>query len=223
MPHSQRSSPDTQRSAHSAPRPALIGQAHAPFLARLKAGAHLLEAGCGAGEDLHYFRELGFVLTAFDASLSQARAASRRCGQPVRVARFEQMHNVVPFDGIWASGSLPCLAEAELAPALAHLAGLLKPRAPLYCSFPYDEGKPGNGVPPSPDEYPLQTRLDEARLQRLIAPLPFDLHQSWCSEDPVHGRWLHALLLRSPDLAPTINQYRRRRFLAKNARDSSSE
>lgn len=222
MPSSLPPAPDTHSCAQLAPRPALLGKAHDPFLARLPAGAHLLEAGCGAGEDLHYFREQGLVVTAFDASLSQARAASRLCGQPVRVCRFEQMHNVLPFDGIWASGSLPCLAEAELAPALTHLAGLLKPQGPLYCSFPYDEGEPGGALPPSPGEYPLQTRLDEARLQQLIAPLPFGLHQSWCSEDAVQGRWLHALLIRLPDLAPTINQYRRRRFKGGIARDSSS-
>ncbi|WP_308377783.1 hypothetical protein, partial [Serratia marcescens] len=71
-------------------------------------------------------------------------------------------------------------------------------------------------------EYPLQTRLDEARLQQLIAPLPFELHQSWCSEDAKHGRWLHALLIRLPDLAPTTNQYRRRRFKGPIPRNSSS-
>ena len=70
----------TQSAAPLAPRPALIGQAHSPFLARLQPGAHLLEAGCGAGEDLHHFRELGFMVTAFDASLNQASAASRLCG-----------------------------------------------------------------------------------------------------------------------------------------------
>ncbi|WHF36658.1 class I SAM-dependent methyltransferase [Aeromonas salmonicida] len=192
------------------------------FLKQLAAGAHLLEAGCGAGEDLLFFRQQGFMVTAFDASLAQAKLASRRCSQPVRVCRFEQMHNVLPFDGIWASGSLPCLVEEELAPALMHLASLLKPRAPLYCSFPYDEGKSGNPVASSQDEYPLQTRLDEARLQQLIATLPFDLHQSWSSEDAVHGRWLHALLIRFPELAPTKHQYRRRRFKGPIPRNSSS-
>ena len=192
------------------------------FLKQLAAGAHLLEAGCGAGEDLLFFRQQGFMVTAFDASLAQAKLASRRCSQPVRVCRFEQMHNALPFDGIWASGSLPCLVEEELAPTLMHLASLLKPRAPLYCSFPYDEGKSGNPVASSQDEYPLQTRLDEARLQQLIAPLPFELHQSWCSEDAEHGRWLHALLIRLPDLAPTTHQYRRRRFKGPIPRNSSS-
>lgn len=205
-------------SAHSLSSP-LVPLAHDRFLALLPEGAHLLEAGCGTGEDLRYFRELGYVVTAFDASLSQAKAASRLCGQPVRVCRFEQMHNVLPFDGIWASASLPCLAETELAPVLTHLAGLLRPRGPLYCSFPLDEQQLEDI--PAPDEYPLRTRLDEARLAALIAPLPFDLQACWHSDDGVQGRWLHALLIRGPNPA-TINQYRGRRSRQGARRDFAS-
>ena len=192
MPLPQSPAQGTRNAALQAPRPALIGQAHSPVLARLQPGAHLLEAGCGAGEDLHHFRELGFMVTAFDASLSQASAASRLCGQPVRVCRFEQMQSVVPYDGIWASGSLPCLPEHEIAPALGHLATLLKAGGPLYASFPHGKGEPL----PRSGEYPLQTRLDEAGLRRLIAPLPFTLHHGWVGEDEVNGPWLHALLVR---------------------------
>ncbi|MGE6159118.1 SAM-dependent methyltransferase, partial [Aeromonas media] len=67
----------------------------------------------------------------------------------------------------------------------------------------------------------LLTRLDEARLQQLIALLPFELHHSWCSDDAVHGRWLHALLIRDPNPA-TINQYRGRRSRQGARRDSAS-
>lgn len=189
-------SPTPQPHTH----PALTGEAHAPFLALLPQGGHLLEAGCGTGEDLRHFREQGLVVTAFDASLAQASAASRLCGQPVRVCRFEQMRSVLPYDGLWASASLPCLEETELAPVLTHLAGLLKPGAPLYCSFPHAGGPEPEtaGMAASAAEYPLRTRLDEARLGALIARLPFASLRLWCAEDPMNGRWLHALLVRSP-------------------------
>ncbi len=185
--------PHAPAPAHdAAPRPAPVAGAHALFLALLGSGRHLLEAGCGAGEDLRLFRQQGLTVTAFDASRAQAAAASRLCGQPVRVCRFEQMQSVVPYDGIWASGSLPCLPEHEIAPALGHLATLLKAGGPLYASFPHGEGEPLQRS----GEYRLQTRLDEAGLRRLIAPLPFTLHHNWVGEDEVNGPWLHALLVR---------------------------
>ncbi|MGY3855979.1 class I SAM-dependent methyltransferase [Aeromonas intestinalis] len=201
--------------------PPLPAQAHPRFLALLPEGAHLLEAGCGTGEDLHYFREQGYVVTAFDASLTQAKAASRRCGQPVRVCRFEQMHNVLPFDGIWASASLPCLTEAELTPVLTHLASLLRPKGPLYCSFPHPDGGLPREDAAAPLDYPLRTALDEAALAALIAPLPFALQQCWQSDDERQGRWLHALLIRDANPA-TINQYRGRRSRQGARRDVAS-
>ncbi|MFB0592989.1 class I SAM-dependent methyltransferase [Aeromonas hydrophila] len=170
------------------------------FLALLPPSAHLLEAGCGEGDDLCFFRQQGLVVTAFDARLAQARVASRRSGQPVRVCRVEQLHSVVPYDGIWARGALPAIAPDELSDALAHLAGLLKPAGPLYCAFPHPSGQlaatgstPGN---PSAEVHLCQTRLDEDGLRRLIAPLALQLQQCWESEQ-TDGRWLHALLIRA--------------------------
>ncbi|HHQ4471496.1 class I SAM-dependent methyltransferase [Aeromonas sp. S41-2] len=170
------------------------------FLALLPAGAHLLEAGCGEGDDLCFFRQQELVVTAFDASLAQARVASRRSGQPVRVCRIEQLHSVVPYDGIWARGALPAIAPDELSDALAHLAGLLKPAGVLYCTFPHPSGQivaAGNTPGATAAEVHLcQTRLDQDGLRQLIAPLPLQLQQCWESEQ-ADGRWLHALLIRA--------------------------
>ncbi|WP_339331194.1 class I SAM-dependent methyltransferase [Aeromonas hydrophila] len=170
------------------------------FLALLPPGAHLLEAGCGEGDDLCFFRQQGLVVTAFDARLAQARVASRRSGQPVRVCRIEQLHSVVPYDGIWARGALPAITPDDLNDALAHLAGLLKPAGLLYCAFPHPSGQivatgstPGA---PSAEAHLSLTQLDEDGLRRLIAPLALQLQQCWESEQ-TDGRWLHALLIRS--------------------------
>lgn len=170
------------------------------FLALLPTGAHLLEAGCGEGDDLCFFRQQGLVVTAFDARLAQARIASRRSGQPVRVCRIEQLHSVVPYDGIWARGALPAIAPDELSDALAHLAGLLKPAGALYCAFPHPSGQPvaTSSTPgdPSAEVHLSLTRLDQGGLRRLIAPLPLQLQQCWESEQ-ADGSWLHALLIRA--------------------------
>ncbi len=170
------------------------------FLALLPPGAHLLEAGCGEGDDLCFFRQQGLVVTAFDAGLAQARIASRRSGQPVRVCRIEQLHSVVPYDGIWARGALPAIAPDELSDALAHLAGLLKPAGALYCAFPHPSGQfAATGSTPgatAAEVHLCQTRLDEDGLRQLIAPLPLQLRQYWECEQ-ADGRWLHALLIRA--------------------------
>lgn len=177
-----------------------LSVARQQFLALLHCGAHLLEAGCGEGDDLCFFRQQGLVVTAFDARLAQARIASRRSGQPVRVCRIGQLHSVVPYDGIWARGALPAIAPDELSDALTHLAGLLKPAGALYCAFPHLSGQivatGSTSGAPSTQAHLSLTRLDEDGLRRLIAPLPLQLQQCWESEQ-ADGRWLHAMLLRS--------------------------
>ncbi|WP_429044346.1 class I SAM-dependent methyltransferase [Aeromonas hydrophila] len=191
-----RSSPSCPPVSVATPSAAPWSTARQSFLALLPPGAHLLEAGCGEGDDLCFFRQQGLVVTAFDARLAQARIASRRSGQPVRVCRVEQLRSVVPYDGIWARGALPAIAPDELSDALAHLAGLLKPAGPLYCAFPHPSGQPvATGSTPA-EEHLSQTRLDEDGLRQLIAPQSLQLQQCWESEQ-TDGRWLHALLIRA--------------------------
>ncbi|HHQ4926835.1 TPA: class I SAM-dependent methyltransferase [Aeromonas hydrophila] len=191
-----RSSPSCPPVSVATPSADPWSAARQSFLALLPPGAHLLEAGCGEGDDLCFFRQQGLVVTAFDARLAQARIASRRSGQPVRVCRIEQLCSVVPYDGIWARGALPAIAPDELSDALAHLAGLLKPTGPLYCAFPHPSGQPvATGSTPA-EEHLSQTQLNEDGLRQLIAPLPLQLQQCWESEQ-TDSRWLHALLIRT--------------------------
>ncbi|HHQ4529992.1 class I SAM-dependent methyltransferase [Aeromonas sp. BC14] len=191
-----RSSPSCPPVSVATPSADPWSAARQSFLALLPPGAHLLEAGCGEGDDLCFFRQQGLVVTAFDARLAQARIASRRSGQPVRVCRVEQLRSVVPYDGIWARGALPAITPDELSDALAHLAGLLKPTGPLYCAFPHPSGQPvATGSTPA-EEHLSQTRLDEDGLRQLIAPQSLQLQQCWESEQ-TDGRWLHALLIRA--------------------------
>lgn len=190
------SSPSCSPASTATPSADPWSAARQSFLALLPPGAHLLEAGCGEGDDLCFFRQQGLVVTAFDARLAQARIASRRSGQPVRICRVEQLRSVVPYDGIWARGALPAITPDELSDALAHLAGLLKPTGPLYCAFPHPSGQPvATGSTPA-EEHLSQTRLDEDGLRQLIAPQSLQLQQCWESEQ-TDGRWLHALLIRA--------------------------
>lgn len=105
-------------------------RARAAFVARLKPGAHLLNGQCGTGEDLCWLRAEGYVVTACDAVLADAKVASQQSGQAVRVCPLPRMHSVLPYDGIWLSRPLDSEA-ATLVPLLQQLATLLKAGAPL--------------------------------------------------------------------------------------------
>lgn len=124
-------------------------RARAAFVARLKPGAHLLNGQCGTGEDLCWLRAEGYVVTACEAVLADAKVASQQSGQAVRVCPLAKMHSVLPYDGIWLSRPLDSDA-ATLVPLLQQLAALLKASAPLC--FP---------LPPSGE-------MSHAQLQQLV-------------------------------------------------------
>ncbi|WP_429154389.1 hypothetical protein [Aeromonas veronii] len=116
------------------PTPQPLHDQHAPiraaFVAHLKPGAHLLNGQCGTGEDLRWLRAEGYVVTACEAVLADAKVASQQSGQAVRVGTLARMHSVLPYDGIWLSRPLDSDA-ATLVPLLQQLATLLKAGAPL--------------------------------------------------------------------------------------------
>ncbi|MFQ2824928.1 MULTISPECIES: class I SAM-dependent methyltransferase [Aeromonas] len=140
---------------HSDPIPASrpLNDQHAPvraaFVARLTPGAHLLNGQCGTGEDLCWLRAEGYVVTACDTVLDDAKVASQQSGQAVRVCPLARMHSVLPYDGIWLSRPLDSEATT-LAPLLQQLATLLKAGAPLC--------------------FPLQPsgKMSHAQLQQLV-------------------------------------------------------
>lgn len=136
-------------------------RARAAFVARLKPGAHLLNGQCGMGEDLCWLRAEGYVVTACDAVLADAKVASQQSGQAVRVCPLAKMLSVLPYDGIWLSRPLDSDA-ATLVPLLQQLATLLKAGAPLC--FPL---QPSGKI--SHDE--LQQLVTTSRIALQMAPI----------------------------------------------------
>ncbi|MFQ1966714.1 hypothetical protein ACK36M_14485 [Aeromonas veronii] len=124
-------------------------RARAAFVVRLKPGAHLLNGQCGTGEDLCWLRAEGYVVTACEAVLADAKVASQQSGQAVRVCPLAKMHSVLPYDGIWLSRPLDS-DVATLVSQLQQLATLLKAGAPIC--FP---------LPPS-------GKISHAQLQQLV-------------------------------------------------------
>jgi len=112
-----------------------MGAQYALFTPYLKAGASILDAGCGSGRDSRVFLDRGYAVEAFDASPEMVRAATELTGLPVRLLRFQEMDHHEQFDGIWASASLLHVPRSELNDVFIRLHRALKRGGILYASF----------------------------------------------------------------------------------------
>lgn len=162
------------------------------FLARIAPGGQVLDAGCGAGRDARAFRDLGFRVTAFDASPALAALAGEYLAQPVRVLRLQDIDWVRQFDGIWACASLLHVPRIELPAVLDRLARALRPGGVLYASFKYGAGEHEQAGRRFTD-------LDEDGLADLLARSPgWRVLDRWISTDcrPAYRteRWFNVLL-----------------------------
>jgi len=77
-----------------------------PFLEYIPKGGKILDAGCGSGRDTKEFKDMGYKVTAFDASEELAKKASKHTGLNVEATTFEKFKSDDKFDGIWACTSL---------------------------------------------------------------------------------------------------------------------
>jgi len=116
-----------------------ISYAYAKFLPHLVQGATLLDAGCGSGRDSLYFKEQGFQVTAFDASIEMVKASSKLSGIPALHMCFQELEFKEKFDGIWASASLLHVPYQELESVFQKLHAALKPSGILYATFKYGD------------------------------------------------------------------------------------
>lgn len=68
------------------------------FLARLRAGAKILELGCGGGQDSEYMLSAGFDVHPTDGTPDIAKAAQARLGIPVRTLLFENIEDAALYE-----------------------------------------------------------------------------------------------------------------------------
>jgi SAM-dependent methyltransferase len=113
--------------------------AHGPWVARIVAlarehglrGRRAVDLACGTGRSSAPLLDLGFALTAADASPAMARLAEDRLGPgaDVHVADLRALPDLGPFDlATCLCDSVNYLTEEEdLAAALAGIAGILAP------------------------------------------------------------------------------------------------
>lgn len=107
----------------------------------LPEGASVLDAGCGSGRDSKHFIERGYTVTAFDASETMCKCASKLTGQEVRKLTFQEMDYHDCFDGIWACASLLHVPEDEIKIVLKKMAGALKKGGIIYASWKRGKGE----------------------------------------------------------------------------------
>lgn len=167
---------------------------YAAFLPWVKTGGHILDAGCGSARDAAYFKQLGFSVSAFDASSALAEIASKRLKQPVAVQQFEQLNDLELYDGIWCCASLLHVTADNLVSVFSRLQRALKPGAVLYTSFKYGDGeREVNGR--------RFTDMNEKGLSAVVARISrLSLNKTWLTQDQrperSHESWLNALIFK---------------------------
>lgn len=109
------------------------------FLAKLCAGACILDFGCGSGRDAKYFLDKGYRVEATDGSEELCRMASDYAGIPVKQMLFEELDETEKYDGIWACSSILHLDKNALKEVLKKMAAALKSEGVVYTSFKYGD------------------------------------------------------------------------------------
>ena len=146
------------------------------FLKYLKNGAAILDAGCGSGRDSVAFKQIGYHVTAMDASLEICKEAEKVLGQKVLCKIFEEVNDENVYDGIWACASLLHVPKVRMKEVLYRLKRALKDDGILYASFKYgDDEKIVNGR--------LFSNYDEQSLRVLMSENGFEVLELFVTQD----------------------------------------
>ena len=165
------------------------------FLRYLSPGGWILDAGSGSGRDTLAFLKDGYQIEAFDASRELAALSTKLTGVQTAVATFQELSKVDRYDGIWASGSLLHVPQAELAGVLDKFRRALKRGGALFASF-----REGTGEYTDANGRHFND-LTAPTLQVVLEAVPeLTLHESWRTEDKnSNGQlisWLNAIAVR---------------------------
>lgn len=105
------------------------------FTSYLQPGAHILDAGSGVGRDTKTFLEMGFKVSAFDASEEMVKMSTEYAGVQTRLLKFEDMDYENEFDGIWACASLLHVKKEDMEVVFSKLSKALKQNGILFVSY----------------------------------------------------------------------------------------
>ena len=131
---------DREAATYAGRRLAKVSSGLADFMAQLPTRGHVLDLGCGGGQDSEVLLANGFRVTPLDGSRALAQIAETRLGQPVRVQLFEDLDDQLAFDGILANASLLHVPLDRLGSVLARVFCALKPGGVFHASYKAGEG-----------------------------------------------------------------------------------
>jgi 2-polyprenyl-3-methyl-5-hydroxy-6-metoxy-1,4-benzoquinol methylase len=171
-----------------------VQELRSKFLAKVRVGGEILDAGCGSGRDAVAFHNAGYRVTAFDASPEMCRLAHQYTQLPILQMTFRDLTSHSAFDGIWACASLLHVPRSELNDVLRSLVAALRPHGALYVSFKHGTADRVIGGRHFTD-------MTEAELRRLLGSVGLSSAQYWTSDDVRRGRanekWLNALAIKN--------------------------
>lgn len=167
------------------------------FLAKLTAGAYILDFGCGSGRDTKYFLDKGYLVEATDGSAKLCKMASEYTGIRVKQMLFEELDESEKYDGIWACSSILHHDKRALKDVLKKMAVALKAKGIVYASFKYGDFE-GERNGRYFTDFTLET------FGEYMQEVPeLQIEEYWITGDVRPGRgeekWLN-LILRKPDI-----------------------
>ncbi|MGR3485791.1 MAG: class I SAM-dependent DNA methyltransferase [Paracoccaceae bacterium] len=118
-----------------APSPAL-----AAFLARMPAGARILDLGCGPGGASAHMAAAGHAPDPVDASPEMVALARAR-GLDARRAQFDDLDAAGAYDGVWANFSLLHATRNEIPRHLRAVIRALRPGGWLHLGMKTGSGE----------------------------------------------------------------------------------
>lgn len=166
------------------------------FVALLPEQARILDAGCGSGRDTLAFRRSGFDVTAYDASPSMAKEATRRSGVNVSTRRHADLDEKAAYDGIWCCASLLHIPLGAWPATLTNFRQALREEGVLYLSVKDGGGKDGEGTVRDAAGR-LMVSLDAHTLGTMARMVGLTIQEFWTNSGADGQIWLN-LLARRP-------------------------
>lgn len=159
--------------------------------------SHVLDLGCGPGQDSRHLRRQGFHVVGLDLTYPFLQAA-RRWSPKLALVHADMTH--LPFasnmfDGIWAAASCMHISKTQFKTLLRHLHILTRPGGIFGATLVHGKG---SGFPPDewiPGRYLCKWLKPE--LQKIMQQAGWEiLYLRTVSHQERKGRWLNVIAKR---------------------------